>query len=1155
MASYSAVIDLRVNGLNNLKTIEQRVSAVDGVLKQLKPIPALFEKARSDKIQKAKKDLSDYVNAVGKGSQRGKVFSTTIAGLNAQIRAFSTVAANATQGSDEFNNAIRASERASIRLAQAEAQRLKVQQEFFTGRQPEGQSTAVQDILKLGSKLPKTIAGLEFYQQQLRQTQEQVLLGSNAFRALEEAIADVNERLASSRLTGQTSKIQAVSGPATDLGSLKAFQAREKFEAQILQQQIRQFAISQRINQANLEETEKSKLRLFLAESSNELLNNDLVISKQITTEIERQRMSLERAKRAREQGATRRTGQFSPLQAPERLKNIQNSAVLVQEKLNTLSAKGVDVSKARSQVEQLILRTKDDNLQLDLKTLNLLDDELNGLRQVLKLENQILQTTRAQIAASKKANKDKDAGRKRFGQAAVGAAFPALFGGGPLSILGGGIGEFIGAGAGVPLGGVVGSAIGQTLEQVAVQVSEFGNALVKPTENLELLARAAGLAGTRAGAQIKTAEFLGAPELAGRIAKDELTGVIGQRGTKGLEDLGRESTELANNFENLKAQTSATFAPFFAGLARVGNAILGGGRPEGSPAQRVTEIQGELRQLEGQRGRGATGARNRLTRELAEQEALLAKNSLTEQQTNTIINGRLGLLQDATSLEQNRNILGRVALATQESQLAVNKANQEITELEIRQKSLEAGVEKDILGLQIKQAEERKKALQAAQQNAIDLARIAVERDTKAEDIKAFQAQQKQLDIAQEINELTDSDVNNFQRKLAALERQAQAQIAIKKVETEMTLLTVKEDSLREQIRETLGAELDVIKEQYRLDVERVRQAEILRKATKQRKVDELAISKLQAQKAAEAQIRQTSPETIGQFLGSGFGFFDQSNRLEDELLQKRIDQLQVYEAQIGSLKREIEGLEADKVDPELISPKQKELERLKTAVDSYKNLQPQIDAAAVAQQRFNEAFALTSPLVDSLANGIKGIVEGTQTVKQAFADFLRDIGDLLIREAARMIKTYIALGIAKAFAFGGGGGGSTDSFAGVPNNILDSVIGPRATGGPTRPHGTYLVGEQGPELLTMGNQSGFVHRNTSEAMDRYRAGRSSSGGGGSLNVNYNVTQINGMNFVTEEQFRAGMTKAAKDGAKMGEAGTFKSMRNSRSNRARVGL
>lgn len=37
----------------------------------------------------------------------------------------------------------------------------------------------------------------------------------------------------------------------------------------------------------------------------------------------------------------------------------------------------------------------------------------------------------------------------------------------------------------------------------------------------------------------------------------------------------------------------------------------------------------------------------------------------------------------------------------------------------------------------------------------------------------------------------------------------------------------------------------------------------------------------------------------------------------------------------------------------------------------------------------------------------------------------------------------------------------------------------GPRASGGPVRPGGTYLVGEEGPELLTMGDQSGYVTPN----------------------------------------------------------------------------
>ena len=168
--------------------------------------------------------------------------------------------------------------------------------------------------------------------------------------------------------------------------------------------------------------------------------------------------------------------------------------------------------------------------------------------------------------------------------------------------------------------------------------------------------------------------------------------------------------------------------------------------------------------------------------------------------------------------------------------------------------------------------------------------------------------------------------------------------------------------------------------------------------------------------------------------------------------------------------------------------------------------------------------AGALEDALVTTIEKAITGAEDLGESLKALASGVLKDLGRMFIRA-----------GIS-------GLGGSM----GIPGF---------ANGGPVQPNGTYLVGERGPELLSIGNQSGYVHRNTSEAMDRYRAGGSSDGGSRSLNVNYNVTQINGMNFVTEEQFRAGMTKAAKDGAKMGEAGTFKSMRNSRSSRARVGL
>ena len=53
-----------------------------------------------------------------------------------------------------------------------------------------------------------------------------------------------------------------------------------------------------------------------------------------------------------------------------------------------------------------------------------------------------------------------------------------------------------------------------------------------------------------------------------------------------------------------------------------------------------------------------------------------------------------------------------------------------------------------------------------------------------------------------------------------------------------------------------------------------------------------------------------------------------------------------------------------------------------------------------------------------NSIANGISGLVEGTTTAKEVFADFLKDVGQILVKEGAKMIATYVAIGIARIFA-----------------------------------------------------------------------------------------------------------------------------------------
>ena len=86
------------------------------------------------------------------------------------------------------------------------------------------------------------------------------------------------------------------------------------------------------------------------------------------------------------------------------------------------------------------------------------------------------------------------------------------------------------------------------------------------------------------------------------------------------------------------------------------------------------------------------------------------------------------------------------------------------------------------------------------------------------------------------------------------------------------------------------------------------------------------------------------------------------------------------------------------------------------------------------------------------------------------------------------------------------------------------------------------------------MGPSGGYVTSNSASqaAMDRYSSGNSR---GGSISVNYNVTDINGMRFVTEDQFREGVAQAAKQGADGGFNRTMSSLKNNRSTRSRIGV
>jgi hypothetical protein len=158
-------------------------------------------------------------------------------------------------------------------------------------------------------------------------------------------------------------------------------------------------------------------------------------------------------------------------------------------------------------------------------------------------------------------------------------------------------------------------------------------------------------------------------------------------------------------------------------------------------------------------------------------------------------------------------------------------------------------------------------------------------------------------------------------------------------------------------------------------------------------------------------------------------------------------------------------------------------------------------------------------------------------------------------------MIAQYIAIAIAKAIAgLGGGSGGGnfapSGELAAVGKiNPLPTSFTARAAGGPVTGQQPYMVGERGPELFVPGTGGSVV--NNSDL--RNAMGGGSSSGSPVLNMSFQSTSINGVEYVSRDQLEQAMAEtrraSTRDGAKRGMTMTLDRIQNSSSTRRRAGI
>lgn len=853
---------------------------------------------------------------------------------------------------------------------------------------------------------------------------------------------------------------------------------------------------------------------------------------------------------------------------------------------INAAAAKGQQLpgifgqlGKVLEKSQQITTRNAavNNNVNQIIKSRLLLSSLVNeGLESQVRAESEALDQARRRLfieqeiadvaaeAAKLKQNQAKsqrpggDVGRLRE-NLLLGAGFPLLFGGGAGAVGGGVLGSLAGDGFG---GQIFFSALGTALDGFAESTANLGAELNKAVPDVDKITERLGVVGTGTEAYIRALQDSDQATRAAEAATDELAQLVGQDGVRALKEFGAQTTELGNELAKAFTLMAAAAAKIISGSSAFKE--IETQLPRAVAFQQAKnsdnpEIQKLFSELEGTNAfaPGGSARRAELGDEIIEKQ--LELNRLRE--------------------EGNRIAAEGIAIVANEKELAIESAEL----VNLRKLALAAeGDQRLTLLAQVEEQVERE-ALLAEKAELLNRAKLG-EISYRA---VALALQEKQVKLDERLREIREGLAKDLadgsSSGSSGVDKEAQAQKAMAVELTKQFELETKIAAIGQTKIQKINTELDSLDKKKALKIKELElsteDARVLAAKLKTLDLETDALRKQLELQAARLQLEEKLADLKGeQTLGNLQRDLDQElasltlptgDAFEDERTQLALEQQQRYADVMAGVNDQIaqQHLLIAEGDAETAKSARAKLKLLEREKGIYEKMLPAIAAAEQQQLKFNQVLSMVegpvNAFVGSLTQGLQGIIDGTMSAEEAFSNMLKNMGQALIDTAAQMIAQYIAIGIARAFA--GMGSDSAESMFPMDTGgwtlpegatpITSSSWMKRANGGPVKPNGTYLVGEQGPELLTMGTQSGFVHSNTSEAMDRYRAGRSGGGGGGSLDVSYNVTQINGMNFVTEEQFRAGMSRAAKDGAKMGEAGTFKSMKNSRSNRRRVGI
>ena len=792
---------------------------------------------------------------------------------------------------------------------------------------------------------------------------------------------------------------------------------------------------------------------------------------------------------------------------------------------------------------------------------------------------------------------------RKRAENVIIGGAFPMLFGAGPGAVLGGAAGGLI---PGNPMLSVATSALGAVLDQFAAQATELGKTLQDPIKNFDALKEASLLASGNQERYIQKLIESGKVAEAQAAIQAELFKKVSTQGVADLQNLGAASTKLSRAWAefNLQLQTAlagpmAGLLSWLAGIVNISNEVS---RKNAATESFLTALSKNPKQYQAYlRESSAMAAANGGRVDEAAVQALRERYmpggvptgtnlSAASQETVQLEKAKTSELKVQVDLAAKQLSLAgidvntnREAYSVRAKQVALQEHENKLLEIKnsfigkafdaerytlmIREANLNYAAKLSNIDAQVRESAARaaKEAADADKKNYLQKLDLIVQINDAATEFNKIQA---------DMQSYVKGEAEGLRAKAGFVDAELKNKIEALKIQKIKALMDATDADNVVKINTLYRNQ--VINATQLAALERSRLLALAAQIDLQEK-----LTTLSEERARGQQLRGLQTQSQKTLIGITNPFGGPEAEKTALALDQQVRSTEILGAQADKITDLTEKLNVAKTNYQegdiARYTEQIALEQAhQTQLTEQLAILDQLEQKQLQQNQLMKQYGniIASELGTAMSSAVTAVITGTGTVQEAFATMFQNIGKAFIDMATQMIAQALVMKVLGIL--GGGIGGRVSTAAtGVTGAAsgMGSIVGraassikPFAEGGfvtgPTR----ALVGEGGepeyviPASKMRGAMSRYAAGTRGSAVipaggDGSELGAPGAGGTATLDVRYTVERINSVDYVTADQFQAGMRQAASQGAERGQQLALRRLQQSPSTRRRVGI